>query len=427
MRSQNPKKNLVVLSAAYPFGKGEVFLENELPFLVERFGHLYLLPMLTTGTARPLHPGITLLPSSPPSQGSPLEFIRGIRLSEGMLLPEWQKAPGYPLSPYQLYLTSRTLGIARRIEQRILHAIEENNLENGLIYSYWMNQASIGGIFAARKQNWPVVSRAHGGDLYTERYAINYLPWHEWKVHNMDYVFPVSGYGRDYLTDRYPGCAEKIRQMKLGVSGPNEAMADPDPVSTPEPAADTKTSPGSLHIASCSTVIPLKRVENILDTVHELKKLLPNLHIRWTHIGTGPHFSSLQNRARKISRNGLQIDLKGHLPNSDVKQFYHTGDIDLFINYSTSEGLPVSIMEAFSCGIPAAAPDIGGIPEIVDDSCGLLFAPDTTPQTLAKQIRDQYRSGKLSAMRRPAKKKWEQEFQLETNYQKFSDFLYFEV
>ena len=421
MANQRPQKHLIVLSASYPFGNGEIFLENELPFLVERFGHIFLLPTFSYGSPRNLPDGVTLLPPEPSSQWRALDFVRGFLSSGGMFFPEWKRTPGYPFSPYQLYLTSRTLGIARRVEQRILKTIDEYNLQDGIIYSYWMQQACIGGIMAAQKQNWTTAARVHGGDLYTERYAGNFLPWHEWKVRNADYIFPVSQNGRDYLAQRYPDCAGKIRLMKLGVSGPARIP--------PGPSRKTKTDAGpeSLHLASCSSVIPLKRVDHILETVHKLKELLPALEIRWTHIGNGPEFSTLQNRARSISREGLRIDLKGHLPNKEVRQFYQTGRIDLFVNYSTSEGLPVSIMEAFSCGIPAAAPDVGGIPEIVDQSNGLLFDPDTPPEVLAMQIRDLYRSGALSDMRTSARKKWEQEFRLESNYQKFADFLYHEV
>ena len=39
--------------------------------------------------------------------------------------------------------------------------------------------------------------------------------------------------------------------------------------------------------------------------------------------------------------------------------------IDLFINTSSSEGVPVSIMEALSVGIPIIATDVGGTKEIV--------------------------------------------------------------
>jgi len=45
--------------------------------------------------------------------------------------------------------------------------------------------------------------------------------------------------------------------------------------------------------------------------------------------------------------------------------------------------LPVSIMEAFSYGIPAIATAVGGIPEIVTEDCGVLLELDFEPEELA--------------------------------------------
>ncbi|MGZ5247769.1 MAG: glycosyltransferase, partial [Flavitalea sp.] len=45
---------------------------------------------------------------------------------------------------------------------------------------------------------------------------------------------------------------------------------------------------------------------------------------------------------------------------------------DLFLNVSESEGVPVSIMEAMSAGLPVIATNVGGTREIVDGSNGVL-------------------------------------------------------
>jgi glycosyltransferase involved in cell wall biosynthesis len=40
-----------------------------------------------------------------------------------------------------------------------------------------------------------------------------------------------------------------------------------------------------------------------------------------------------------------------------------------------TEGYPGAIVEAFAAGIPILATKCGAIPEIVDDSCGILVEP----------------------------------------------------
>ncbi len=56
-----------------------------------------------------------------------------------------------------------------------------------------------------------------------------------------------------------------------------------------------------------------------------------------------------------------RIVLRGGISNAEVFQFYRDNKVDLFVNASTSEGLPVSIMEAISFGIPSIATNVGGL------------------------------------------------------------------
>ena len=95
--------------------------------------------------------------------------------------------------------------------------------------------------------------------------------------------------------------------------------------------------------------------------------------------------------------------------------------IDIFINLSTTEGLPVSIMEAMSYGIPVIATNVGGTSEIVDNESGILIDIDFTNELLCDIIckinfMDQ---SKKDEMRKKALNKWKYEFQAEKNYTEF--------
>ena len=70
----------------------------------------------------------------------------------------------------------------------------------------------------------------------------------------------------------------------------------------------------------------------------------------------------------------------------EVKSFYVQQSCDLFVNTSISEGVPVTIMEAFSVGIPVLATNVGGTSEIVDETVGGLMPENITPQELANCI-----------------------------------------
>jgi len=411
-----PERPLFLLTAEWPYGKGENFLSYEIPFLLERFPNLLVLPMFASGDTRETDPRVSIIPSGPPSDLRFLELMRGVTKSGGLLGKEWQSSPGFPFSTGTFYLTARTLGIARRIEKRILETVRKHRFRHGLIYSYWMNQSCMGGILAAKKLGWPVVSRTHGGDLYLERQPKGYLPWHEWKVSHLDCLFPVSENGRNYLVQRYPEYKYRIRVQYLGVKGGEKRKNRAD-------------GPDELHVASCSNIIPLKRVDRIFETIHALHDRLKSERpstfkkIRWTHFGDGPGLEDLKQKVRRSNKPGLQINLFGRVEPEFVTDFYAREQVDLFLNYSTSEGIPVSIMEAGSCGIPAAAPMTGGIPEIVNQETGIPFHVDDTPDTVAAMIKTTLNDGKLAVKGDGAYRLWSNRFDRDKNYRQFADVL----
>ena len=63
--------------------------------------------------------------------------------------------------------------------------------------------------------------------------------------------------------------------------------------------------------------------------------------------------------------------------------WYRRNRVDLFISLSSSEGLPVSMMEAISFGIPILATDVGGVSEIVKRATGRLVSVDDPPELVA--------------------------------------------
>ena len=69
-----------------------------------------------------------------------------------------------------------------------------------------------------------------------------------------------------------------------------------------------------------------------------------------------------------------------------IMSYYVNKQIDLFINVSNSEGVPVSIMEAMSAGIPILATNVGGTSEIVNNNNGKLLEKNINSLKLANEI-----------------------------------------
>jgi glycosyltransferase involved in cell wall biosynthesis len=108
--------------------------------------------------------------------------------------------------------------------------------------------------------------------------------------------------------------------------------------------------------------------------------------IRWVHIGDGPEMNSLrsivQNRTAQT-----EVELLGQLSNNEVMDAYRTFKPWVFVNVSETEGVPVSIMEAMSFGVPVIATDVGGTSELVNSMNGFLVESCEPLNVLSNTIR----------------------------------------
>jgi colanic acid/amylovoran biosynthesis glycosyltransferase len=101
--------------------------------------------------------------------------------------------------------------------------------------------------------------------------------------------------------------------------------------------------------------------------------------------------------------------------------WYRQHQPDIFINVSSSEGIPVSIMEAMSCGVSAIATNVGGTAEIVNDENGILLNPNPTIREVSEAICFFANLNEENKKRfsQAAKLKWENDFNSEKNYLNF--------
>jgi glycosyltransferase involved in cell wall biosynthesis len=113
--------------------------------------------------------------------------------------------------------------------------------------------------------------------------------------------------------------------------------------------------------------------------------------------------------------------LRGKIENEVILDYYNQNFVDLFINLSTHEGIPVSIMEAFSAGIPVLATNVGATAEIVDESCGFLVESKINTTSLSEIIKDFLFSGQenIEKKRRNAYNKWFEMYNADLNYKRF--------
>ncbi|MGZ4090243.1 MAG: glycosyltransferase, partial [Bacteroidia bacterium] len=134
----------------------------------------------------------------------------------------------------------------------------------------------------------------------------------------------------------------------------------------------------------------------------------------------GPLAAELKEQIKK-RRKGLDIELHGFVSNKEIIEFYMTSYVDLFINASTSEGVPVSIMEALSFGIPVIATNVGGTSELVDDAVGKLVKADINELELSSELAHFLKLSKeeVALIREGARMRFIEKASAEKNYELF--------
>lgn len=298
--------------------------------------------------------------------------------------------------------------------KKIIHIMRMNNLSHEdkiFLYSYRMNTGALT-IIKTKKyfNNVKCVARAHGVDLYEYRHENNYIPFRRKILKKLNTLYCISNDGEKYIS-QYPFEHCNVAVSRLGTADYGIEVA--------KAHTDSKSPP---LFVSCSRISPEKRIEKIIDAL-----ALIDDEIKWLHIGGGDKIDDLKHYAqRKLkNKNNIKYEFAGNMSNDDVIEFYMKHFIEGFINVSSVEGIPVSIMEACSFGIPIIATNVGGTSEIVVDNYnGYLLPSDFGDELLASSI-SWFVKNKEQAkhLRKNARKQWENRFSEEHNYKLFADSL----
>ena len=167
----------------------------------------------------------------------------------------------------------------------------------------------------------------------------------------------------------------------------------------------------------------------VADTkgMDELARVAPGLLVKYPRfklvcVGGGPAKEKLAQAGAKVGREGA-IVLPGEVLPEAVPQFLQAADFLVFPSHS--EGLPLALVEAMSCGLPTVATKVGGIPEaVIDGKTGILIDAKNSSQLQAAMERmindDQFRQ----AAGRRALAYVKDVFDPDKNAQRFADALW---
>lgn len=224
-------------------------------------------------------------------------------------------------------------------------------------YSFWGEEEAFCLAFLKRTGKIDnLFIRLRGWDLYEERRENNYIPFQRFISKQASLISLQTKEAYNYFLKKHPFLFSKIILNHQGVydNGENPSQAEKS----------------YFRIVSCSNLVPLKRVDQLVNILQKVKH-----ETQWFHFGDGPEMDKIVKLTHSLPKN-IKCFLPGRLKNVDIIKFYKTEPVDLFIHLSSTEGgVPLALQEAASFGIPMIGTNIGGISEIIiNEKTGLLVS-----------------------------------------------------
>ncbi len=145
---------------------------------------------------------------------------------------------------------------------------------------------------------------------------------------------------------------------------------------------------GSFIFLTVARLVKVKRIEDQLDSLAEIKQTHPNVCL-WI-VGDGPERQHLE---RLVANLDLQPEVKFWGRHDDLSAFYRSADA--FVLSSESEGWGITVIEAGTCGLPVVMTDVGCAGEIVINNESGLVVPVGDRAALAGAMRLMLEDGDL--------------------------------
>jgi glycosyltransferase involved in cell wall biosynthesis len=406
------RKTLLLFTGSYPFAAAaeNTFLPQEIEVLRTYFETVLVIPT-STGGGRATMSASNVVVDTAYAKFIASKFRKSTYALLGVIDPRLLRELASNLSTFLFRPRSLLRGVHAHVvatmTERWVRKLEGRvGWTECVLYTWWFDGTTLGLATFGNRANVPVITRAHGSDLYENRHDPAYIPFRSLSMERINLVFSASYAGARHLADRYPAFRDKVRTALLGID-------DPGFVSSP-------SSDGLFRIVSCSFLVPVKRIDLMIRGLAETGRAFPQQRFRWTHIGGGDERESLVALAASSLPANVEHEFL-HYPGKDgLYAFYRTEPVDVFINTSKSEGTSVAIMEAISVGIPVIATSVGGNTEIVGPDNGVLIGADPEPREIADAIGSMLGpdSG-MARLRAGSRNKWRKDYST-ANYAAFA-------
>lgn len=398
------KRELILFTNRFPYYGGETFLETEIRFLSLEFKSITICPQENGDQFFGELPSNVSVISISDSYGRKIRSV--IKSNCFVIIRYYVKALLKSVNRMKYvkqfgFTWNALMGFLLRSEI-LMNEFHNNSSEQNdrVFYSYWFNEwASALAIARAKGLAGRFVVRAHGYDYDELQNGRGYFPFRESEITQFDKIVQISTYGLGIMKSQYPDAGNMVLN-RLGVhdGGYNAGSVAGE----------------KFQIVSCSNFVPLKRIHLLIDILAALR-----VPFEWTHFGAGKGMTEAEGYAADKLKPG-DYRFMGFVKNQTVLSYYRNNPVDLFLNTSILEGIPVSMMEAIAAAIPVAGFNVCGIPEIVTKDSGLLLdVNDSIEVTAGKMDHFLAETARIQEFRKGVKAFWNSAFNADINYAEF--------
>lgn len=356
---QNRIKRLYYVTASYPFGTGESFITAEIAEWVSRGYDVWVIPTYRRGYLR----------GKGEWAGRLLDCPTFAPKHVWACLAWFVWKPGKTLSLLALMVRSpRNCAKNALVILKAFGLAKTLRFENAAhIHAHWAGTSSTMAMALSQLTGIPWSLTCHRWDIYTN----NLLTV---KSRAARFVRFISERGRtDAIAMGVD--ARKCTVIHMGV----DAAA----------CAPVRCAPGNIPTIACpANLIEVKGHRYLIAAISLLEEM--GRPVRLRIYGDGRLRWTLEQQSVNLSI-GDRIAFMGHRPHSELISAYLAGEVDAVVLPSVDlgsgnhEGIPVSLIEAMSFGIPVISTQTGSIEELLPRELGLTV-PACDPAALARAL-----------------------------------------
>lgn len=177
-----------------------------------------------------------------------------------------------------------------------------------------------------------------------------------------------------------------------------------------------KTIAPTEDLVMVGRLAPVKRVDLFLAAIACALRQLPELTA--VVVGDGAERPNLEMRARELGLEG-RVRFVGH--QVDVAPWLARARA--LVLSSDSEGLPLSVIEAMTAGLPVVVSDVGDLPDLIEDGVNGFLVKERTPQVFSERIVRLLRDDALRARFSEAARRAARPYSIEASARKWDAIL----